>query len=87
MKRSLRKLVLLLTLALPLLATADVASACPNCKRGNETQGDAVPRAYMYSILFMMSMPATILGGFAFGFYRLSKKAAVEGDSTDQLVE
>jgi hypothetical protein len=28
----------------------------------------------MYSILFMLSMPATLTAGFGLGFYRLWKK-------------
>lgn len=56
-----------------------VAEACPMCKVANEdntTSGDsmAVPRAYMYSILFMLSMPATLFAVFGISLYRLSRK-------------
>jgi hypothetical protein len=69
---------LLLTLAIlfgamcfgPVVSTAQ---ACPLCKNANETDPD-LPRAYMYSILFMLAMPATVLTGFSIGFYRLSRK-------------
>ena len=57
------------------LATAVPLSACPMCKLATETTSRQ-PRAYMYSILFMMSMPATIMTGFGIAFYRLSRKAA-----------
>jgi len=65
------------------------AQACPMCQLANEsgkdgTCGDqnARPRAYMYSILFMLSMPATLTAGFGFGFYRLWRKGqALEGAS------
>jgi len=55
------------------------ASACPMCKLANESKQNCEevnrrPQAYMYSILFMLSMPATLLSGFAFGFYRLWKR-------------
>ena len=60
------------------------AHACPMCKLANEEGSStgceqqaiqhARPRAYMYSILFMLSMPATLLGGFSLGFYRLHRK-------------
>lgn len=68
---------LLLTIAilfgLTMLGPAvSTASACPLCKNANETDPD-LPRAYMYSILFMLAMPATVLTGFGVGFYRLSK--------------
>jgi hypothetical protein len=55
------------------------AVACPYCKFANEEKqkGEATnprPQAYMYSILFMLSMPASLLGAFGYGFYRLWKK-------------
>ena len=54
------------------------AVACPLCKFANESKQDNEeenrrPQAYMYSILFMLSMPATLLSGFSLGFYRLWK--------------
>ncbi|MEX0716460.1 MAG: hypothetical protein WD066_07735 [Planctomycetaceae bacterium] len=49
------------------------AEACPMCKAANETD-DRLPRAYMASILFMLAMPATLVTGFGFAFWRLSKK-------------
>ena len=51
------------------------ADACPNCKLGNETDSN-LPRAYMYSILFMISMPVTLLTFFVVGFYCLSRQQA-----------
>lgn len=51
--------------------------ACPGCKTANETD-DPRPRAYMYSILFMLGMPATMFAGFGIAFYRLSRKAEPE---------
>jgi hypothetical protein len=55
------------------------AHACAMCKIANEDGTgspvqNARPRAYMYSILFMLSMPATLTAGFGLGFYRLWKK-------------
>jgi len=62
------------------------ASACPMCKSANDTE-DRRPMAYMYSILFMLAMPATIFTGFGIGFYRLSKKAQAmqDQDALDQI--
>lgn len=51
------------------------ASACPGCKTANETE-ERRPKAYMYSILFMLGMPAMVFTGFSVAFYRMSKKAA-----------
>ena len=52
--------------------------ACPMCKAANEADqanvdANAKPRAYMYSIMFMISMPATILSGFGFVFWRMNR--------------
>ena len=62
------------------LASAGPLSACPMCKLANETSS-RLPTAYMYSILFMMSMPATLVTGFGIGFYRLSRRAAEEAQA------
>lgn len=66
------------------------ALACPNCKLANEAD-DNKPKAYMYSILFMIGMPATIFTGFGVSFYRMAKKAQAENDAAadsdaDQIV-
>lgn len=77
-----RRFLIALTMAAALFATdATVRSAlaCPMCKVANESDENdelamARPRAYMYSILFMLSMPATLFTGFGITFYRLSRK-------------
>ena len=77
MKRTLQKLVVAGALALVLSGSGGLSSAvqaCPNCKFANETESNR-PRAYMYSILFMIGMPATIFTGFGISFYRMTKKA------------
>ena len=53
------------------------AMACPNCKAANETDS-LKPKAYMYSILFMIGMPATIFTGFSLSFWRMARKAHLE---------
>jgi len=71
-----RTLILTLTAGLLLsLSAATPASACPMCKLANESD-NRLPMAYMYSILFMIGMPATVFSGFSIGFWRLSRKAA-----------
>ncbi len=55
----------------------NTATACPLCAEANETDENR-PKAYMYSILFMMSMPAVIFTGFGIGLYRLHKKHAAQ---------
>lgn len=77
MYRQLRFLVLALVLFGGVLATTPVV-ACPMCQVANEddtTDTDlSRPRAYMYSILFMLAMPATLFTAFGISFYRLSQK-------------
>jgi Na+-driven multidrug efflux pump len=75
---SIRRLAAAAALAL-VLAAPVTAQACPLCKYANEAnqENEEVnrrPKAYMYSILFMLSMPATVLSTFSFGFYRVWKK-------------
>ena len=71
-------------LAMP--ALSGTATACPMCKNANEDgladNAANLPMAYMYSIIFMLSVPATVLTGFGVGFYRLSKKQ--QSDPPDQ---
>jgi hypothetical protein len=69
-----------------LAPSVPTATACPMCKLANEEGSGAGtdceeaavqaarPRAYMYSILFMLSMPATLLTGFGIAFYRLHRQ-------------
>jgi hypothetical protein len=47
--------------------------ACPMCKVANE-QDSLLPRAYMYSILFMMGMMFSLAGGVGYGMYLLGRK-------------
>lgn len=73
-----RRLFLLLALLIGVMG-ATPAHACPMCKYANENnqQSEAErmrPKAYMYSILFMIAMPMTLASGYGFAFYRMSKK-------------
>ncbi|MCH9654499.1 MAG: hypothetical protein K0U86_22195 [Planctomycetes bacterium] len=49
------------------------AAACPMCKQLNDTD-DNKPRAYMYSITFMLTMPAIIFSCFGVAFYRMNRR-------------
>lgn len=60
-----------------LLAWANSASACPMCKLALETD-DPQPRAYMYSILFMMGTIFTLFGavtGFVWWLTRQERRS------------
>lgn len=56
-----------------MVSTPQVTSACPMCKAAAE-QDENQPKAYMYSILFMLAMPAVIFGSFGYGLYRMNQR-------------
>ena len=60
------------------------AQACPMCKIANE-QDSKLPRAYMYSILFMMGTMFSLGGGVGFGMFLLSRKEAAALEGLEQL--
>lgn len=51
-----------------LLLYAAVAQACPMCNQ-SIAEDDLLPHAFMYSILFMLGMPATVLTGIGTMIY------------------
>lgn len=79
--------VILLSLACVGLS-ASQAWACPMCKLALETD-DPQPRAYMYSILFMMGMIASIFAGMIGFLYWLSRneRAALDAAGYQHLFE
>ena len=78
--RHILMLVIVTAFAAGFIGNSRAAYACPNCKFANETEKDR-PRAYMYSILFMIGMPATIFTGFGLSFYRMVRKAQQAADA------
>ena len=72
-----RQVLIAIVLALASLSSAP-ALACPMCRSANESAEDPRPKAYMYSILFMLAMPAMLFTGFSVGFYRLSRHIAAD---------
>ena len=58
--------------------------ACPMCKVANE-QDSLLPRAYMYSILFMMGMMFSLAGGVAFAMYLIGRRENAELDGLEQF--
>lgn len=73
MRRRFLLIVAILFGTLTFVSAIEPVQACPLCKNANETE-ENLPKAYMYSILFMLAMPATVFTGFGIGFYRLSRK-------------
>jgi hypothetical protein len=75
-RRFLSSLAVIALVAIVLLQ-ADSASACPSCKAAlanQEGKGDLVS-GFMYSILFMLSMPFAIFGSMSGYFYMLVRRA------------
>ena len=54
------------------------------CKAAAE-QDDKQPKAYMYSILFMLGMPAVIFGSFGYGLYRMNQRESEQSPFDDEL--
>lgn len=83
-RNPLAALLLALTLSSSMPATV---VACPLCKAANESdqngEPNTKPQAYMWSILFMLSMPATLLGAFGFAFWRMQRGVPTALDATD----
>ena len=63
------------------------AEACPMCNQSIANES-ALPRAYMFSILFMLAMPATVFTGFGlyiagqFRSHKAAQAALLAGDET-----
>lgn len=74
-------------------AFASMAEACPTCKDALAHQANYgnLPLAYMWSILFMMSMPFLILGSFGGYMYlqvkRAQRERAIQEVSAAQRIE
>ena len=49
------------------------AAACPMCKAGLDSD-NARTRAYMVSILFMLSVPICLFSGLGYGLWRLGRQ-------------
>lgn len=51
------------------------AMACPMCKAAAE-EDDLKPRAYMYSIIFMLVVPGTLFSGITVGLVVMGRREA-----------
>ncbi len=61
--------------ALAVMGTAHAVQACPMCSQSISSGVDnTIPRAYMYSILFMLATLGTILSAVIVGIYRAVKQ-------------
>ena len=78
--RDVHRMVKLLSIALLAIAGtslfATAAHACPMCNQSIAEQ-NSLPHAYMYSIIFMLTMPAVVFTGIgSFIFFQFRKAAA-----------
>ena len=67
---------------------AAAAQACPMCSQ-SIAEEDLLPHAYMYSIVFMLAMPATVFTGFGTMIFLKYRKFNAEqqvGIAGDDLV-
>lgn len=69
-------LVIAVTAVVLSALSVDSALACPGCKQAlADSKGGNMIAGYFWSILFMMSMPFTLLGGFSGYMYLLVRRA------------
>lgn len=86
MRHAAIRLSLFLIAVVVLSLVSASAEACPMCNQSIANE-NALPRAYMYSILFMLGMPATVFTGFGvflhhkFSVYNAAQMALSSGDA------
>jgi hypothetical protein len=66
-----------------LIAFVNPAFACPNCKDAIHESQNHLAAGYFFSILFMMSMPFTLLTGWTIALVRLRRLKRTRSDSTN----
>jgi hypothetical protein len=86
MFRNLKGCALFCAVVCGLSLFAAAAQACPMCSQ-SIAEDDRLPHAFMYSILFMLGMPATVLCGigtmiyFKFRQFYAAQQIGVAGDN------
>lgn len=71
MNKTLKSILIALTVCAVFACVAGTASACPTCKDGmaGDPAYSSMVNGYFWSIIFMMSMPFLVFGGVAGYFY------------------
>jgi hypothetical protein len=59
------------------------AQACPMCSQ-SIAEEDLLPHAYMYSIIFMLTMPAVVFTGIGAVIYMQCRKATAACADSDE---
>ena len=88
MRRGMKVLSIVFAVVCGLTLFAAAAQACPLCSQAIVAE-DSVPKAYMYSILFMLGMPATVFTGIGTCIFLKFRKFNAEqhvGIAGDDLV-
>jgi hypothetical protein len=65
---------------------AATAHACPMCSQ-SIAEEDLLPHAYMYSILFMLGMPAMVFGGIGTAIFLKYRKYSAQVPGSEPLAE
>lgn len=81
----LRRSVLPLVLAVVVLAVADAALGCPNCKDSlaeNDPTAMGIVQGYFWSIILMLSTPFLLLLSLSVYFYVLVRRARRQASLT-----
>src|SRR5215472_8296415 len=73
MRLGLKNLFLAALVCCALALAVPAAQACPMCNQSIAGQ-DQLPHAYMYSILFMLGMPALVFAGIGGAIYYKFRK-------------
>lgn len=88
MRGGIKVLSFVCALACGLSLFAAAAQACPMCSQ-SIAEENLLPHAYMYSIIFMLAMPATVFTGFGTAIFLKFRKFNSEqqvGIAGDDLV-
>ena len=88
MQRGIKVLSFVCAAACGMSLLAAAAQACPMCSQ-SIVEEDMLPHAYMYSIIFMLAMPATVFTGFGTVIFLKFRKFNAEqhvGIAGDDLV-
>ena len=83
--RSVAALLIAVLSIATVLSIASVAQACPACKQAlasteHARSGDPI-QGFMWSILFMMSMPFLLLGGFGTYLWYIVRRARLAAEA------
>ena len=88
MRRGIKVLSLVCAALCGISLSATAVQACPMCSQ-SIAEESLLPHAYMYSILFMLAMPATVFTGFGTMIFLKFRKFNAEqqvGIAGDDLV-